>query len=204
MNINRICGIILAGFSCLIAAGPAWAAVGFDAGQSMDINEFLSEARARKAPDAPQPVPVDRTGKRRAWDAAGREADIAQARNLREIVARSAVQGCAPDNWIHVDARGVVCKHPDVLGGRTESAFVENILIPAAALAGRGYAVVSERDDEEGNGFLTVKDGRRIGRKSIYVIIEREQIKRAQADVHRIGSIRATEQAGSKHENYSK
>lgn len=181
MKNNRIYGIMLAGFSCLIAAGPVWAAVGFDAGQSMDINEFLSEARARKAPGTPRMVLVDRTEKRRAWDAGRREADTAQAQILREIVARSAVEGCAPDNWIHVDARGVVCKHPNVLGGRTESAFVENILIPAATLGERGYAVVSEMDDEEGDGFLTAKDGRRIGRKTIYVIIEREQIKRARA-----------------------
>lgn len=119
-----------------------------------------------------------------AWAEAAKAADTAEARILREIVARSAVERCAPDNWIDVEERGVICRHPNTkaLAFPKESAFIENVLIPAAALAEHGYAVVPPARDEKGDGFLIAKVGRaQISRKTVYVIVEKELSRRKRA-----------------------
>src|SRR5688572_16632046 len=57
MKSSRV-GAVTAGFLCLavVHAGSSWGVVGFGTGQSLDVKEFLTEARASKAPEVP-PTP---------------------------------------------------------------------------------------------------------------------------------------------------
>lgn len=59
MKNTRKFGTMIAGFLCIIVAGPAWAAIGFSSGQSLDAKDFLSEARENAPPEAPRVILVN-------------------------------------------------------------------------------------------------------------------------------------------------
>ncbi|MBI4348698.1 MAG: hypothetical protein HY553_17805 [Elusimicrobia bacterium] len=153
------------------------------------LGSLLAVAPAWGIQDPIPPTIVDdrppSAQERRAWARARRDADSVEAEALKPLLSRSPTGRCGPDNWIGVDLRGVVCAHPDpaVLVDRRLSARIEEVLIPAAGLAGAGYAIVPPSEDAEGEGHLVRLGAGRVTRRTIFVMIEREQAAQARARV---------------------